>query len=242
MNIVGLEHLRSWANMCFAEDTAHEGSYDPRNPVAGHCAVMAAMVCGVFGGDIITCKVGDVPHWYNHLLWGKDRYFVDVTGDQFGRDSIQMSADRLYAGRHVYRKKLGGGVQARGEIFRQRLLHLKEDLSHGVDTQFFTLAQALSTTSFGGMTEAVGMEKMAGVVYKYAEQGRLPFFCTFANAIIHPYTHYLYLIAIVRLSWPFRSEMYGWQDMLDRVVNELRARGLPPHECLRGIYEEYYKI
>lgn len=54
-----------------------------KSPLEGHCAAVAYMVQGVFGGEIVTGRVQGVSHYWNRLPDGKE---IDLTSCQFGGD------------------------------------------------------------------------------------------------------------------------------------------------------------
>lgn len=53
------------------------------SPLEGYCAVVACIVQGSFGGDIMGGDVNGEPHFWNRLPCGTE---VDFTSCQFGGD------------------------------------------------------------------------------------------------------------------------------------------------------------
>ncbi len=89
-----LEDLRKVLDQVFSPDTALRHS---RTPSAGQCAAVAALVRHRFGGDFVSATVNGQSHWFNRLLCNRSSVDVDLTGDQFGRPSVQIgSPNSLY--------------------------------------------------------------------------------------------------------------------------------------------------
>jgi hypothetical protein len=59
-------------------DTA-QNPVEGRGPASGQCAVSSMIIRDWFGGEIWTCQVGDIKHYYNVLPWGR----YDSTKAQF---------------------------------------------------------------------------------------------------------------------------------------------------------------
>lgn len=90
-------HLKLLREACLkaaeANTACHPESYDIEvSPLTGHCAAVAYMVQGMFGGDIVTGRITNrikghfwnkVQHYWNRLPDGKE---VDLTSCQFGGD------------------------------------------------------------------------------------------------------------------------------------------------------------
>jgi hypothetical protein len=97
-----LERMRQILESAFAQDTAHEGDSDPNIPSSGHCGAVAAIVHARLGGELVSAFVEQHSHWFNRFIVGADVYDVDLTGDQFGRPSVQIELmGELYAGARV---------------------------------------------------------------------------------------------------------------------------------------------
>ena len=56
-----------------------------KSPLEGHCAAMACMIQGMFGGDIVTGRIDGTSHYWNRLPDGQE---VDLTSCQFGGDGF----------------------------------------------------------------------------------------------------------------------------------------------------------
>jgi hypothetical protein len=66
---------------------------------AGQCAATAAVFNAEIGGSFASARVDGLSHWFNRISIGPDQYDVDLTGDQFGRPTVQIgSAGSLYQG------------------------------------------------------------------------------------------------------------------------------------------------
>ena len=85
MEFKDLVDLRSKLEPHFSDDT-RQGKLG-RTASSGHCAAVSFIVNSVFGGNYVSVTVEGQSHWLN--LIGK--YFVDLTGDQFGSDPVVMS-------------------------------------------------------------------------------------------------------------------------------------------------------
>lgn len=53
---------------------------------SGHCAVVALLTQNKFGGELVSTKINGHSNWFNRI----DGYDVDLTGDQFGFDEVQI--------------------------------------------------------------------------------------------------------------------------------------------------------
>lgn len=97
-----LANLRRQLDGAFTEDTAYPGtvaSGQLSTASAGHCAVVAAIVQQQFGGDMFSTYVDGEEHWFNRISVGGMQVDVDLTGDQFGKPSVQIgTAGSLYPG------------------------------------------------------------------------------------------------------------------------------------------------
>lgn len=69
------------------------------SPLMGHCAAVATTIHAVLGGDIVTGRVNDEPHYWNRLPDGTE---VDLTSCQFGGDGFSP----FKKGRKVKPRKL----------------------------------------------------------------------------------------------------------------------------------------
>lgn len=79
----------------WSADTAHPSYADKwskENPSTGQCYATAHNIFDIYGGDIISCKVGRNTHFYNRLFGIN----IDLTKDQFGKDShIEYNHEKL---------------------------------------------------------------------------------------------------------------------------------------------------
>ncbi len=118
--------LRAKLEPAFCAETAVAGSWAESKPRAtGHCAVVAAIVHEELGGSFVSQKVEGSSHWYNRFKLADGRVIdVDLTGDQFGRWPIQISA----AGGTLYGEspkervwpELNADTLARKELLRSK--------------------------------------------------------------------------------------------------------------------------
>jgi hypothetical protein len=93
-----LTELRSKLEQSFSRDTAMAGSRGT-GPSAGHCAVVAAIVFDLLGGELVSTVVQGESHWFNRFQLDSETYDADITGDQWGRAAIQTAREStLYRG------------------------------------------------------------------------------------------------------------------------------------------------
>lgn len=90
-NEASLYLLRGRLALAFAPDTAAAG-FSQSVPSSGHCAAVAVIVHGLLGGELVSTKVDGQSHWFNRLPVDGGYLDVDLTGDQFGRAELQISA------------------------------------------------------------------------------------------------------------------------------------------------------
>jgi hypothetical protein len=90
-----LKKLRLGLDSSFSTDTAVPGTLSTI-PSAGHCAAVTVIVKSLLGGDLLSTKVQGISHWVNRLYLDNDTYEVDLTGDQFGYHTVQISPNELY--------------------------------------------------------------------------------------------------------------------------------------------------
>jgi hypothetical protein len=99
-----LHELRRRLDPAFRPDTASNGFPDT-TPSSGHCAAVAAIVHELLGGEMVSTLVHGHSHWINRLDEGGHKIDVDLTGDQFGRDAIQIGPPgTLYSGLRIRRE------------------------------------------------------------------------------------------------------------------------------------------
>src|SRR6185436_8318353 len=60
-----------------------------KSPLAGHCGIVAVVVQGLFGGEIIEGSYRSSRHYWNRLPDGRE---IDMTSCQFGGDGINKIA------------------------------------------------------------------------------------------------------------------------------------------------------
>lgn len=64
---------------------------------AGQCAAAAKVVRDLIGGEYVSARVAGQSHWFNRIVVNGLVIDVDLTGDQFGRPSVQIApAGALY--------------------------------------------------------------------------------------------------------------------------------------------------
>jgi hypothetical protein len=85
INTHRLRKLRKLLEGAFCPETAFPGTVGTGS--AGHCAAVALLVQRMFGYELASTKVEGQSHWFNRFA-GRD---IDLTGDQFGRPSIQVA-------------------------------------------------------------------------------------------------------------------------------------------------------
>jgi hypothetical protein len=83
--------IRGALEPAFASDTALDQMSGPV-PSAGHCAAVAVLVNDLLGGTLVSAIVNGQSHWFNRVQAGNGVVDVDVTGDQFGLESIRIGA------------------------------------------------------------------------------------------------------------------------------------------------------
>jgi len=82
-----LRDLRGDLEKCFAAETVY--FFNEEIPSTGHCAIVAAIIYKRFGGNLVSAYVNGIKHWFNKI----DDYYIDLTGDQFGFDPVQIKKD-----------------------------------------------------------------------------------------------------------------------------------------------------
>lgn len=61
-------------------------------PSTGHCAVVAVILHKKFGGSLVSAIVQNTSHWFNRIdLQNSEVVDFDLTGDQFGFDTIRIA-------------------------------------------------------------------------------------------------------------------------------------------------------
>lgn len=121
-----VQDLRNKLEPHFAPDTAVPGGAIPDIPSAGHCAAVSALlVQGALGLGEVQCvstTIAEQSHWFNRVKLGKWTYDVDITGDQFGRPSVQIDAEgKLYTNARVRDKgELNAETLERAKLLASR--------------------------------------------------------------------------------------------------------------------------
>jgi hypothetical protein len=103
MNVVSVEiliqtlaSLKKRLEGAFQPDTAARG-FHGATASTGHCATVAVIIHEILGGEMVSAFVEGHSHWLNRLKSGGRCLDVDLTGDQFGRPSLQIAdAGTLY--------------------------------------------------------------------------------------------------------------------------------------------------
>ena len=91
-----LSDVRRSLEPYFGPDTAYPGTRSER-PSAGHCAIVSAIAALTVGGALASTTVNGVNHWFNRLSDGKQLWDVDLTGDQFDLEVVQVApVGKLY--------------------------------------------------------------------------------------------------------------------------------------------------
>ncbi len=91
-----LDILRRRLESAFSPETAAPG-FDGRTPSTGHCAAVSAILAEMLGADMVSAQVANHSHWFNRMQIGEQAYDFDLTGDQFGLNTVQCAeANKLY--------------------------------------------------------------------------------------------------------------------------------------------------
>lgn len=125
-NIQHLRVFRAQLDNAFSKTTAHPlADYNCKS--AGHCAVVSKLLYDWYGADMVSAIVNGNSHWFNRVLIGGDTCDVDLTGDQFGFDSVQVAAPgRLYPNTRLRKnEEICSETMSRYNIFVNRLISIK---------------------------------------------------------------------------------------------------------------------
>lgn len=96
-----MKFLRDKLEKSFRPDTALAGFTGP-TPSGGQCAAVSIIVNKLIGGQLVSARPDGTSHWFNRIRAGDRYYDVDITGDQFGKEPVQIEiAAKLYAGTKV---------------------------------------------------------------------------------------------------------------------------------------------
>jgi len=113
-----LRDLRLDLDKCFAAETVY--FFNEEIPSTGHCAIVAAIIYKRYGGHLVSAYVNGIKHWFNKI----DNYYIDLTGDQFGFDPVQIKKD-LYTNCLIREwAHLNSTTLERLEIMEGKLLQL----------------------------------------------------------------------------------------------------------------------
>jgi hypothetical protein len=113
-----LKDLRLDLEKCFAAETVY--FFNEEIPSTGHCAIVAAIIYKRFGGNLVSAYVDGIKHWFNKI----DDFYIDLTGDQFGLDAVQIKKD-LYKDCLIREwAHLNSTTLERLEIMEEKLLQL----------------------------------------------------------------------------------------------------------------------
>ena len=85
--VSNLKTLRNKLDNCFSAETVT--FYNKDIPSEGHCAVVSAIIYKTYGGILRSTYVNGIKHWFNEI----DGLRIDLTGDQFGLDPVQIKKD-----------------------------------------------------------------------------------------------------------------------------------------------------
>jgi len=220
-----LRLLRGEMNMIFSPDTAARGYAKPSCPSAGHCAVVALYLRHYLTsaekntvGDVVRCKVDGVSHWYNTFLGGDAFFYVDLTGDQFGRPKVQIADKPLYDGPHKEgTRSWGADLQWRYNLFTERLATLRTDMDYATLRQFAQVTSEAKATSWGYLT-------LTTLIQSYKEAGDMGTLIPLLHYLVNPYTPKVYLEVIKSMIWVGEEPYPGVYDFLDRIDLEIARR------------------
>jgi len=120
--------LRRNLERAFSAETALSGGTGT-GPSAGQCAATACIVLKNFGGDFVSAKVNGESHWFNRIHLPDATVDVDLTGDQFGREPIQIGpAGGLYPGTQIRGSdELNAETRHRAAVLEKRLNVSEQD-------------------------------------------------------------------------------------------------------------------
>jgi hypothetical protein len=123
-----IESFRAKLERVFHADTANRlvGGAHPAS--SGHCCAVAVILWDALGGELVSASVNDASHWFNRITLGDVCYDFDITGDQFGRPSVQMAdSGHLYAGTRLRDlREVDKPTRARTEVLAKRACVLQQ--------------------------------------------------------------------------------------------------------------------
>ena len=85
---LSLENIQKALYASWSKDTCWPGSWNSKNPAAGHCRVTSAVVYTLCGGEILYTLIQKDPlftHYWNKLSDGKEH---DFTLSQFSKNFV----------------------------------------------------------------------------------------------------------------------------------------------------------
>ena len=82
--------VRAALSRAWSMDTAVQ--WTAENPASGLCNVTAAVVCDLFGGEILRTRLANVWHYYNRI----EGVRVDLTDSQFSAPGALYDAPQNY--------------------------------------------------------------------------------------------------------------------------------------------------
>lgn len=81
----------------------------PENPALGQCNVTAAVICDLFGGEILRTRLPEVWHYYNRIEGRR----VDFTDSQFTAPGAIFAAPERYDDEVATREDAMTGIPQR---------------------------------------------------------------------------------------------------------------------------------
>lgn len=92
-----VEDYRARLEKHFSPDTSLYDADHYNGGSHGHCAAVAYLVQGKFGGKLMSTVVKGFSHWFNRIECDNGWHDIDITADQFGDVKVKMT----YIG-HLY--------------------------------------------------------------------------------------------------------------------------------------------
>lgn len=109
-----LHEIRERVETAFTAETSFDATAY-QGGSHGHCAVVAAIVWAELGGQLLSTYEEGPSHWYNRVGSWPGSAEVDLTGDQFGHDSV-----RIRNGTHLYKTyRIRSVEEINAETFRR---------------------------------------------------------------------------------------------------------------------------
>lgn len=82
--------VRAALDDAWSLETAPQWSAE--NPANGQCNVTAAVICDLFGGEVLRTRIGDLWHYYNQI----DGRRADLSDSQFTRPNARFDLPDPY--------------------------------------------------------------------------------------------------------------------------------------------------